>query len=242
MKLEYDIHFYNPAEKNAEESSSNRDISARDASLSPFLLGNNKPNKKIIEKEELTKKLKKLTEVVNDHVLKNFMIQCLILDFATILLFTYELMEATMEIGQYTSSFLYLIRYIVSMRNGILCLDFLIVQDEYNNKQKQIEFENKNKKKVKFPPPADSAQNVYLNPPNSVLRTINLWKFWMWLFKYAIYIIFMIIKETVIFLNYISIFLLIIEYYQYNYCRFYYYTMLRSEFIRSRIDLIEINM
>jgi hypothetical protein len=125
------------------------------------------------------------------------------------------------------------------MVNGILCLDFLIVQHEYQNNKKQMEFEMLTKKKFKIPPPADGNQFVYLNPPNAILRKIYLIKFWMWFLKYFFYMIFMLTQTEVDFINYISLGLMTIEYHQCNMSKFYYFTTLRSEFNKAKIERLD---
>lgn len=237
MKLEYDIRFFNPEIQN--DISSSKD-SLRDVSMMPLFNGeNNKLNKKTLEKEELIKKHKKLADIVNEDEMRKFMVQCLIVDFGTILLFTFEFINAFMEIGSFIPSILCLFRYIFSMINGILCLDYLIVQNEFQNNRKKMESEMLNKKKFKIPPPADSNQFVYLSPPNVILRKIYFYKFWMWFFKYFFYLIYMITENEVDLINYISLILMTIEYYQYNICKFYYYTTLRCEFNKAKIERLE---
>lgn len=239
MKLEYDIRFFNPEIHN--DVSSSKENSLRDMSIAPFININedNKPNKKSLEKEELAKKLKKLTDIVNEDKMRKFMVQCLVVDFGTILIFTFEFIDAFMEIGGFIPSILCLLRYIFSMINGIYCLDFLIVQNEFQNNRKQMEFEMLNKKEYKIPPPTDSNQFVYLNPPNAILRKIYFNKFWMWFFKYVFYLIFMFTQNKVDMINYVSLFFMMIEHYQYNMCKFYYFTTLRCEFNKAKIDRLD---
>ena len=240
MKIEYDIHLFNPDISN---DLNNRD-SSRDVSFTPLIKDNSqeKPSKFIIEKEELTKKYKKLQEIIQDDNLKNFIIQCLFIDFLTILLFTYELLDSFLEINDFfPSGILYLFRYSVSLINCILFLDFLIVQDEHINHQKQLNYENINKKKDKKQISSNYEGPIYiiLTGPNKVLRLIYRTKIFIWFFKYTIYLIFILIKEKISFSYYISTFLFLIEHYQYNFCKFFYYTMLRAEFYKKKIELLE---
>jgi len=237
MKLEYDIRYFNP--EIHQDISRNPDSTSRDISISPFLKENNNSNKKIIEKEELIRKYKRFKEIVSESNLNKFIIQCIIADFCTILLFTIELVDATMEKSEIFPSIISILKYIFSMVNGILGLDFLIVQNEYTNNQKKLELENTYKKFYTYPPPADSSHYVYLNPPNAILKNIYYTKFWMWLFKFILYLIYMSTQKNLNFANYLELFLIMVENYQYNLLKFYYHTILRAEFNKAKIDRIE---
>jgi len=240
MKAEFDIHYFNP-EIHKDINSSKDNSSIQNASMAPFLNEDrNKKNKKTLEKEELTKKHKKLMEIVNEDEMKKFMAECLILNFLIILLFTFEFIDSFMDIGSFVPSILCMFRYIFAMSNLILCLDFLIVQSEYQNNRKKMELEMiNNKQKLQRLPPADSNHFVYLNGPNVILGKVYRNKFSMFILKHINYLIYMITQTKVDNKNYISLFLMVIEYWQYNMCQFYYKTTLRYEFIKAKLDRLE---
>jgi len=241
MKLQYDIQYYNPDMHN--ELSSIRENSFRDISMSPFLMENEKKaDKKTIEKDELIRNIKKFSDIVNEDILKSFMLQCLIVDTISIFFTTFELIESTMQITTFFPCILCFLEFISIIFNIVFDLDFLILQSENKNSQNSnIESHNNNKKKIKKHP-ADSDIYVYLTPTNALLGRMCQWKFWLWLIEYTIIILFIYTVNHVQMINYIPLFLKIVQYNQYKMCQFYYQTILRFEYNQVKMDKMEANL
>jgi hypothetical protein len=142
--------------------------------------------------------------------------------------------------------------------NGVLYIYYIILCSEIkeiNEKDKKIngekrnplvyqymdlyanKYKNNNKKLYDFD--CNLNGNVILNDKERVIRLIYLFKIWTWFLKYFAYIIYMILEDVWLWPTYISIFISIIDYYQYFFMKMYYFVIMRTKNILQNFLLYE---
>lgn len=83
---------------------------------------------------------------------------------------------------------------------------------------------------------------VTLNNPQIIVRWLYLIKIFTWFLKYFSYILYMTINTSFNIISFFSIFVLVVDYYQYFHLKFYYKVILRSENIKQNYLKIKKNI
>jgi hypothetical protein len=209
------------------------------------------------EKEEEEKKIKDLfieySKIVDEEKIKNFIYKCLIIDFLAIFIYSYKVLHNFMDIDGQIKGFLYLFKYISSFINGVLYIYYIILCMENKDKVRKDRKINGEKRN---PPVYEYLKSYYnkgidkdkdkelcynldgkviLNNKEKIIGLLYKFKLWTWFLKYISFIIYMILETQWNLLSYTSLFILIIDYYQYYLNKLYYFVILRKENILQNI-------
>lgn len=206
--------------------------------------------KKIVEEYKTSnvqlkveREFRKLNSIINLKKCIMFIYQCLFFDVLSNFYSAYLVIAAITDIIHVELSPLYLFEYGISLWNAVLYIKIIIQYKEFHReeerKKEEEAFKNE-KKKVKIENEESLLDvTIYLNKPIQGIRHVMFFRFLTWHFKLVLYIIIIGIRSSFNAIEYLSIPVLLVDYFLYHVLKFYYKVLLRIEAYKTLYKLEE---
>lgn len=181
----------------------------------------------------LQREYRKLNTITNLKSLMNFVLKCLVVNVILILFYSYNMIQATTTIDTVSISFVYISKYLLSVLNSVFYLKILL---DYGDLKKEIKKKKEAEAEFKIEDfhVKENLEFVLINKPIQGVRRIIIFCLFSWHIKYFLYIIMVGIESNISYLEYIDILFMMIDYYFYHLLKFYYFCMLRIEFMSQK--------
>ncbi len=188
--------------------------------------------------------------IVQQDKIISLIYRCLLLDIFSFFVYEYGLVENFSFTDSFYLGVLYMTKYFTSAINFVLCVIYIILsknEDEkekgnksnknQNNRIKQLgnNFTLRKYLKDSFESDKNIKENnihiIKLNKSESLMKNLYRFKLITWFLRYFSYIIYMILNPYINALSYVTILVSILDYHQYVSLKFYYKVILRREYI-----------
>lgn len=202
-------------------------------------------NEDLVTEDKLKDLYTYYESIIKDSEVKAFIFKCLALDIVAFFLYEFELVENFSIVENTLLGVLYTIKYITSAFNGVLYIFYIIFSRNENDNlfkkpenrlnqtksnitiREYLEESHKAGEQIK----TNDVHVIQLTKAQSIIKHLHRIKLVTWFMKYIAYTIYMIMNPYMNVISYVSIIVLLIDYYQYITLRFFYNVILRTEYL-----------
>jgi hypothetical protein len=193
--------------------------------------------------------------IIKDSEIKAFIYKCLALDLVAFFLYEYEMVDNFSKVENILLGILYSIKYLTSAFNGVLYIFYIIFSRNENgnafNKPENRLQQTKSDITIReyLEESFNAGEHIKINnihvieltKAQLIIKYLHRIKLVTWFMKYFAYAIYMILNPYINAISYFSVLVLLIDYYQYFTLKFYYYVILRTEYLYNYLRYKSIN-